>query len=282
MAGNYPDPPGLRLPYDKDGTVGVVVNTAMDAILKSLPAADLAKMNDDDGDAPTASNMYGVTLIFPTLRTITHTYVNWNSGNPLTPFCQSSVDTTNGIDGTWVTVTGPINNNVNSFSKIGARTPTAVTAGATGIKAIRFRDQFGNRDLAALHLYGYATTPGDRLEFWHPTLDQPLRQTPGLTDWGNRPRSTSATKQFRVKNHSPGLTASSIVVGIDELSPASPTLASMTQVRYNGGAYGATAAIASLGPGAVSEIIEVKQDLTASAVMGLWTQRLSAVAGSWA
>lgn len=281
MAGNYPDPPGPKLALDKDGTVGVALNAAATALIRTFSAAEMGLMLDDQTTGPTA-NFSVAAFIFPSPRTITHAYTAWVNANPQNPFCQTSVDTTNGMDGTWLAGTGITNQGTAGFDKVAARSPNALSANGVGIKGIRFRDQFANRALAAVHLWGYPSSPGDRLEWWHPTLDQPLRDTPALYDWGDRPVSSSATKQFRVKNTSATLTANSITIDPQDQVPApSPTLESQVQVRYAGGAYGATATIASLAPGAISDLVEVKQDLLSTAAFGVWNQRVSAVAASW-
>lgn len=280
MAGNYPDPPGNRLSYDKDGTIGLTTDFSGGSVLRTFSAAEMLTMTDDSASGPGASGMFNVTLIFPSPRDITHMHSWWGNPNPPTPYMQSSIDTTNGIDGTWLAVTGASYVN-SSFSKIQARTPYALTANNTGLKAIRVRDSYGNRSLYGLHLYGRPTEYGDRLVAWHPTLDQPFDDVPADLDWGDRPRDSVATKSFRIKNTSASLTASSIVVGGTPLSAASPTLDSQTQYRVDGGAYDASITIDSIGPGAISPVIDIQQSLLSTAALGLWSHRISAIAGSW-
>lgn len=279
MAGNYPDPPGIRLALDKDGTLAFRRSANdFNAAGTAAPASDLKNVVDDDINTyaygnSSVSSSGAMFWIFPSLRDISHVHCSWYAGVTF----EWSPNTTNGIDGTWnaLAVTNQPNTREAQRENIQA-TPTML-----GVKAIRYRSGGGGARTYSLHLYGKPTDTSNRLEFWHPTLDQPLRDTPGFLDWGDRPRSSSATKQVRVKNTSAGLTASSITISNEELVASSPTLASQHQVRYAGGSYGATATIASLAPGAISDLIEVKQDLLENAAVGLFTIRLAAEAGSW-
>jgi hypothetical protein len=125
------------------------------------------------------------------------------------------------------------------------------------------------------------TAATQRLLFWHPTLNQPLSDFPAYFDWGNRPRSSVATRDVRVKNTSDILTASTTVVGVEALTDASPTFVGQHTVSLSGGGFGASVVIPTLAPGQVSPVLTVKQDLLASAALGPWSQRLYAEVGVW-
>lgn len=294
MAGNWPDPPGVKLPYDKDGTLGYMtyrgwsngLPAQFTVVQTPIPEPHMRNMNDENGT--TRANPSGVNsgsadmyLLFPSPRDITHIYIRGYGST-----FQWSNDTTNGMDGTWTTVSGIVDRTAGT--KESMRTEiTTLSPALTGVRALRWTTPSGGSGsfggVWTLHLYGKPTALGDRLEFWHPTLDQPLRDTPAHLDLGNRPRATSQTKLVRVKNCSPALVANDIEVGVDELTPATPTLASQTTLRYGGtGDFAATAEIPSLAPEQISGLVEMKVDLAGDSQLGLVSERLYAVAAGWA
>lgn len=279
MAGNYPDVPGPRIAYDRDGTQGYSLDSGFTTVRGSIPAANMQAMNKEDGAGYNALGGYGnvgYCLYFPILMDITNAFLcTFALGTAAV-----SADTTNGVDGTWSTIT--MTNQ--TFTKPNARQQITAVSGATGIKALRFAVNGGfanSPTVFAMHLYGKPSAVSDRLEFWHPTLDQSLNATPALLDWGNRPRGTTATQQFRVKNLSSTLNANSITVGMESLTDASPTYVSQHTFALGAGAFAATATIPSLSPGQISDVVTVQQALSTTAALSLWWQRIYATAGSW-
>lgn len=282
MAGAYPDIPGPRMAYDRDGTQiyqwenGTLTPAA-------LPATGL---NDETLGAWNVglANKW-IAFIFPEPRDLVGYLLGARHNSTLSaPSWQSSKDTTNGIDGTWTSYGAATIDANMAMDYRTAIQPASVTAA----KAIKFNIIWGGvgtnggANLDGFHLYGQPSATGDRLEFWHPTLNQSLNATPAWFDWGNRPRSTSATKQFRIKNLSTILTASGITVGVEALTDASPTFVSQHTFSLDGGStFSPTVTISSLSPGQFSPVITVKQDLSASAALSLWAQRFYANAGSW-
>lgn len=285
MAGNYPDAPGPRIAYDRDGTQGYILTPGPTAVNSNLTSADLAKMNDEDsGDSVSVpSNNYYVMLYFPVLMDIT-AYATWWGRDGLNA-AQYSADTTNGVDGTWTNFPGSLATNAGSV--VGLRTKImTLTTPITGVKSIRLRlaGSYGGYSdwFNAMHLYGQPSATSDRLEFWHPTLDQPLSQTPAYFDYGDVPRGSVITKDFRLKNLSATLTASTITVGVEANTDTTPTFVSQTQFQYNGGGYAATAALGTLGPSSISQPFTAQLSTSASTTLSLWWQRYYATAASWA
>lgn len=291
ISGNYPDVPGPRIAYDRDGTQLYVMNQGTVTAIASANVKALNNESDDafnSGDGAGGSNpgAYYIIFMFPQLTDLVGYHCNLSMGSYTTfSAIETSTDTTNGMDGTWTAVASPVT--VSEAAAPGYR--THITAQSIpGIKAIRFSATtgsggFGGAHWKSIHLYGKPSAAGDRLSFWHPTLDQPLSDFPAYLDWGNRPRSTSQTIQVRVKNRSTTLTASSITVGMDALTDASsPTYVSQHLFSYQGSGYASTISIPSLAPGAVSDVVSVQQTLLDTAALGLWAQRLYATAGSWA
>lgn len=275
MVGLYPDIPGARMAYDVDGTLGFNINSAGTSIV-AVSGANMRALNKTaPGDVITVTTNGYLSLIFPENRDIV-AVMRSGSGNCIV---QTSTNTTNGFDGTWTQLLA--GGNAGTSPEVVYRTGIT-TASVSNIKAIRFQASTGtNWGARGLHIYGQPSASGDRLEFWHPTLDQALRVTPAHLDYGDHPRSSSTDKSFRVKNLSATLTAGSITLGTDAVTDTAPTKLSELTMNYNGGAFGATASIASLAPGAISEVANLRYAPGSGSSLGLWQQRLTAVASSW-
>jgi hypothetical protein len=288
---NYPSPPAARLSYDQDGSLFYVRNTgisgaeasAYDVLGTLQTQGNLNAIADEDYATQVSggqwSNAYW--LIFPTQRDISHVLLMGTGGNVN---IQWSPNTTNGVDGTWTTLT--IAQGPNTGTRAAMRSAMVATPTLLGVKAIRWflaEGGAGNAATRVLHLYGKPTATGNRLEFWHPTLDQSLRVTPAWLDWGDRVRGTTQVKSVRLKNVSSSLTASGITVSVSALTESgAPTFVSQHSLRINAGSYGSTVSIATLAPGAISQVIDIRQVLDPAASLSLWSQRLNAVATSWA
>lgn len=289
MAGSYPDAIGARFPYDRNGSVGIIYNTGS-GVISEISQSIMTGINDE-GSAGSqlslsgGSTQYWVGFIFPTPIDLAGYFILWRgtksqwTDGPI----QVSNDTTNFMDGTWTQIAA--SHTTTSPVTPGYRT-SQTTLSAAGVKAIRFRYTSGGGAIsygwAAVHIYGKPSTTTDRLELWHPTLDQPLSDTPAYFDYGDVSRGTGALERdFRIKNLSTALTASSITVGVEALTDGSPSYVSQTEFRYNGGAYGPTAILGALGPGGISAPFTAKLDTVPTAALGLWAQRYYAQAGSW-
>lgn len=283
MAGSYADVPGPRMAYDRDGSIGFFIDEANN--VSALSQGELNNGNDENTGSTMKS--YGVTfgattqllgIIFPELRDIAGLYIAMShpSGQ-----VQTSVDTTNGLDGTWVNrgTTSSFNkSNVVTEYRLGI---TAVSWGA--VKAVRFaQNNSGSRTINTFHLYGSITSGQnpDRLRLWHPTLDQEVGGA--YFDWGNVPQSSSADRSFRVKNNSAALTANGITVAFSALSDTSPSVVGQHLVEKSSApGFGASVVLSSLSPGAISEVLTVRRVSPSNAVLSLWWARVTAVASSW-
>jgi hypothetical protein len=252
-----------------------------------VTAAELKVMNNENsGDVVNRSGNNWVMFFFPKRVTITHYFADAGAFGGQYRFIstvETSEDTTNGYDGTW-TGRGSISHRGTAIP--GYRTlVAAVPQPLVNVKTMRVlmshSAQLSSSQIATLHLYGKRSEDSDRLEFWHPTLNQPLSDSPAHLDWGNRPRGTSESRQVRVKNVSNLVTATNITVGMEALTDANPTFVSQHQFAYEGGPLGAAAVIPSLAPGEISGLVTIQQSLLATAVLSLWTQRIYATAGGW-
>ncbi len=283
MVGLYPDAPGRKFAYDADGSVGFGHHVPSN-VVSSLTAAQITTLNGEAGGVAYGSgqSLYDnqtqrLGFIFPELRDIVGVhcgiYYGGTTIGQATSF-ETSVDTTNGIDGTWTTRTVPVRS---TAFRTGIQTYIIA-----GVKAVRWSATLGKSfpsvTFSQLHLYGELSSLSDRLAFWHPTLDQVL--SPAGLDFGELPRSTVATKQFRIKNLSASITANNIVVSGQELTAPNPTIMSVTDFNAGVG-YVAAPNIGALAPGAISGIITQRISLGSTAALSVWRQRIKAVAGSW-
>lgn len=279
MAGTYPDVPGHRMAYDRDGSAGAIVETS--GGVTSLSGGDMVTINDEaSGYVAMSPSTKSLAIIFPELRDVVGyaaVYESTDGSAPSTVY--TSVDTTNGYDGTWVNRGTFVNTTIGA----GLRTIQSVTW--SGIKAVRFHGAGGNfggsNRFLAIHVFG---TPAsgqnpNRLRLWHPTLDQEI--TGAYFDWGDVPRSTALTKQFRVKNNSSTLTANSVALTREALTDTSPTNVSAHEFSTDGVNYAGTVNIGNLAPGAISSVLTMRRTTPSTAVLSLWWARIVASASSW-
>lgn len=280
MAGNYSDAPSWRMAYDRDGTQ--VYNGTSGGMTQLTPAQVQSMNAESGGGFSMVINNYGtrdIVFIFPEKRDVdAYAAFVWGNNYGLQAV-RISTDTTNGIDGTWTQASSVANNGSNI--KPGYRTGIQQST-FLGIKAIAFRDNvaannyYNDPVYNLFHLYGEPVPGGnpDRLEIWHPTLDQ--RVGPAYFDWGDTPRGSSATKPFRVKNISASKTAQSVRVAMEILTDTTPTILSQEALSIDGSSWVAQVNVGDLGPGVISNTVQLRRTLLDTAVMSLWSFRVFA------
>ena len=288
MAGFYADVPGKRIEYDRDGSTALqwFNNTS----LNTLSVAVAQQLNNENpGDPGYRIDMagYWLAVVFPTPHNIVGAFAAGAQagGGSHTVKFMASTDTTTGQDGTWTQmIAGYAEPSVvNPNYRSGIVLPTTnPTVGVKGVRLICASLSGAGADMSTFHIYGHPTAATDRLEFWHPTIDQPLYTTPGLSDLGDDPRGMGFDSfAFRVKNQSATLTANTITLSRDILTDGSPTILSRTEVRYNAGTWGTTAAVGNLAPGAISAVCDARLNVDATTPSGLWAPRIIASAATW-
>lgn len=287
MAGAYPDVPGYRFAYDKDGTTAVY-NVLAGGATYTVSSGDLTTMNQHQGayGAPGSSyfrhpgtpNRYSLTLLFPEPRTITGYYMNLNAllgGNSV---IATSTNTTNGQDGTWTTVVpNPyVYTNGNSIPVAPTYRTTITTVNWVAVSAVRFNIS----DIVwALHLYGSIPTTNspDRLRI----VDLSNNDIAAQLDFSDIRQRNNITKQFKVVNNSSTKTANNITVSLDTNPDASPSLIGQYQLSTDNTAYANAINIGTLAPGASSATLYVRDTVSATAQLGPWALRLIASANTW-
>jgi hypothetical protein len=272
MAGNYPDAPGHRMAYDRDGSLTLRTNVSTAAIT-TLTAAQARALNDESNatlyslDGTSSRNNFTLTIMFPELRDIVG-YSARMAGS----FCNpAALDTS-------------VNPWVQGTTVEAMRSPSVVSF--LGVKAIRFRGTTdggsGSYQLSHVHLYGSpsAGQAPDRLRFWNPTLNQEVAGH--HADYGNVARNSVLPKTFRIKNPSATLTAYSVGLTSEALTDTVPTNVGQMEFSVNGGAYASSVNLGDLAPGAISPIITWRRTTPAGAVLGVWWFRAVASAASYA
>lgn len=290
----YATPPGLRMAYHRDGTVVNDIDTANG--ITTLSSGQMQELNDEDnGTYSWLSGSFTGTerlaFIFPELRDVVGYFVSMATTGTSTVIraLEYSVDTTNGVDGTWVNIANPW---VNAGSVPNPAYRTSIQAiSALGVKGIRFsidRNNVSTAVIGALHLYGNISagqTP-DRLRIWRPTDHgtPDAEISAGHLDWSDSAQASSATKKFRVKNNSATLTANNIIISNQVLTDGSPSIGDDFLYKWAtdpDSAYATTLNIGNLAPGAISADIVVRRTTPSGAQLGAFAVVMAATATSW-
>lgn len=285
MAGSYMDAPAPRIAYDRDGSVGVGITAA--GVPTQLTAAQLQGFNAEaeTGTAPSASATR-VAIVLPVPVDLRAVFLSLAASSP-TVSIETSKDSTTGVDGTWssqAVAANHLKDVTPNYRILSMLTELPGGAANQGVRGVRISSSSSTvlPNIRALHLYGdvsSSATP-DRIAVWHPTTDTPLPAT--QFDWGNVPRSTSANRSFRIKNLSSTLTAHSIEVYIEALTPGTPSVSGMHTVSDNGGATFLTSiTIPSLDPGEISDTLILRRVVPSNGQISVWSARVAADVTNW-
>lgn len=312
MAGSYPDAPWRRMAWDEDGTIfwyasslttyftgTVMPGEERDVTEKGYANNERTLINGTaetlDAGGGGGSLHHSFFIIFPELRDVyglAYWAVASNSGSAMVPTdFEYSVNTTNGIDGTWVSVYAlyPIQDLLyttyswDHWYRIGIVTDDPLPV--TGIRGLRWMQLLPAGLIAQgwwhhLHIYGDKATGAtpDRLLF----IDNDTGlEFEGPLDWGDVPRGTTLTHEIKVMNNSATLTANDIDLSFEALTGPSAGWHSMSD---SGGAFGGTLNITSIAPTAsypAADTITIKLIVGDAENLGLQSCRLQAVTASW-
>lgn len=289
MVGFYPDAPGNRIAYHKNGTAVVLINSIGGT--STVSVGEIAQANNEDNsnyaDFWPAGDDAKCAIIFPEPYDLTHYFIWATNINAVGPI-EISEDTTNGVDGTWTQIAATW---VNGSSLTPAyRTAQVALTGALDVKGIRFladANFFNPAAARGFHLYGEPSPSAspNRLELWHPTLDQSLFYTPSFLDWGDIARDTTPapSKQFRIKNQSGTFVANGIVV-TSEVSldggGATP-FSDAHSFSLDGITFTPTVTITSLAVGAISGLITVEYAPTLTDPLSVNSGYIKTTTTSW-
>lgn len=250
--------PDRRMPYDNDGSQTGAGNLTS-GVYQWYSGTELNELQDDDFTFVSISITGGGNFVFfPENREVTAYYwIAKTSNNPAdipSKTVYGSLDSVNGLDGTWETGSQP------------SGTPTYSTNydWRSGIKPISFtgpkrvfRCIGGNAGVGSqvhynniFHLYGEKAagqTPDDIIYIDHDTT--PGTEYTGPEDFGDQPLGTTVVRQFRIKNTSATKTANTINIQCNDADFA---------ISEDGVVWVVTINIASLSAGAESATLYVR------------------------
>lgn len=273
----YPAITARRMPYDIDGCE-VAFGYITTGIQVWMNSAEKVFLNDEQGYGINNYNTGARNRLWvfsPEVREVTHIY-GYNVGYYTQQFkiIEGSVDTTNGLDGTWETAAMPdgMPLYVNDFSW---RDGIKVVSFSQPIKVLRIGLTYTTSPyyINTLHLYGQKAagqTPDDILFVDASTG----AEFTALKDWGDRPEGTTVIWSFKLKNASAGKIANDINVQLNH--------ADFTIAWASDGPWVSVLDIASIGIGALSNTIYARNQLAPPLLtLGPKQARVIATVGSW-
>lgn len=272
--------PGHRFAYDLDGSVGFVI--ANGGTFTTLTLTELEALNDESSTFAASATAAGganatldVGVVFPQARTILGVFGGIGAADSYQ--WAYSNDTTTGQDGSWTNFTATVGT-YNQYPNI----VSVNLANVRGVKLYHLDYATGGHTvyMYMMHLYGDIPSGEvpDRLELWHPTLNQQLAAND--LNWGDIPRGSSDDFTFRVKNVSTTQTANNITVSLDALA-GSTAMEAQHSLSDDGSTFGATVIITSLAPDTISSLLTVRRITPSDASIGFYATRLVASAASW-
>jgi hypothetical protein len=269
---------------DKDGTQWFSISGA--GAVVAVPSTNIGNMTG----ATTGAGGYQIgsggtdinaklAVVFPEPRDVAGLFISGAAAagtGTSSGSWQYSLDTTNGLDGTWTTAVAAYS--IPYFAVPGYRTnilPVTLSA----VRGVRWaRNAIGSYTaiVGAFHVYGAVTAAaGDRLAIWHPTLDQVAPGT--LFDWGDVPRNTTSTRTFRVKNLSTSKTAGAVRAAMSSLpTEASPTVIGQHLLSADGSTWLSQLTLGDMAPGAISGVLSLRRTTPSNAQPGLYIMRVFA------
>lgn len=292
MSGSYPDNPGRRLAWDDDGTVVLVAGQNNGDTGVGVPpgipytnasVAEMEDMNDEDHASKFGANsnnnnrVVWVTHLFAEKHEIDGAYhVHEGSGGGPSSSAATSVDTTNGYDGTWVDLSLTDFHNISP--PLDHYRDNITSQALSNILGTMFKVEENDGAFHnSIHIYG-AITPGettDRLLFLDP--DNADAEFTKPLDFGDVPRGQTQTDTFKLKNNSSGVTANTVQVTAEDLYLGSGSWYTFSDDDVS---YSATLGLGNIGVGA-TQLVYVKQIVPDAQAPGVYVARVKANQASW-
>lgn len=312
--------------YDADGSIvwiirnqdigeGTAVNwsTAPTNFITDVTSGEKVILNNEDSNpfqgscgtcwfSETVSSSDNVkpgycAVVFPELRDLFaawwHIQVSGGAQDRLYEI-QSSGDTTNGVDGTWVShsnisLPGSVYSDAVVSAELGYRTKFSTSYTGTAIRGFRFivYNNFSGVSIYRmymniLHLYGGISTgeTPDRLLF----IDNLTGlEFVGPLDWGDVARGSTIDYDIKVKNNSSTLSATDTDFSFEALTGTSNTFYTLSD---SGGTFASTLNIpGSIAAGATypaADTITVRLTLSPTEALSLQAARLKMFTNTWA
>jgi len=276
VAGNYPDVPGQRFEYDRDGSI-VMVDGSSSVALAGLQSGNAEAWNTSWN----AQSWFGAAWPEPRNLTGIVTINSYGLEYENDPYAlYISPDTTNSSDGTFTylrDIPGHVWN-LNKGIPDACRRYIEVITGATSVRGIRLypRNYRGGTGTKILHMYGNTPLSSNPDRLVLTDTNGTVITSGAYFDFGNAARNTTDSRSFRIKNVSAGSTAQSIAVAFEVLTNTTPSL--LTQHQFNfGGSWVTNGNIGDLGPGAISGVIQFRRNTVAGAAAGPYQGRITAI-----
>jgi hypothetical protein len=270
MAGNYNDAPSRRMAWDADGTVAMYHPTT--GALVAWNSTQKTELNDEDNvkvyNAPTGKTVW----LFPELREIDGIFAAKYYNNNVLPnygAVDSSGNTTNGIDGTWVQQLATMPDVRSCYDKFRDNIESMAVATESGLRIGWTGSNDSNNGMMAVHIYG-TISPGetpDRILFLDTENSDAVFTK--VLDYAEVPRGQTQSRTIKLKNNSASKTINTI-----QITAESPYLNAGSWFTFGDDdvSYQATYAVGNLGS-AATQLIYVKQNVPDGETLGLQTGR---------
>lgn len=296
MAGAYPDSPGRKMNTAEDGTLlhrfqstnagtpdradGPLTEytaTATHDALGAHGSTDIANLG-----AGSSAGTYGLGFIFPELRDVDGTWAHITPDPATSGGLLHSADTTNILDGSWTaqsTVLATIFNKIGGSGLPSYRDDVyswTVTS-KRGIQIFWNVSGIGAGFWRGFEIYGEIAsgeTPDRIIMLDDDTgLEYAIPQ-----DYGDRPRGSAIDKSMRLKNNSGTKQANTIDVARGVIETVGDS--SSWYTFDNGGGFGASFQVSSLGAGA-SDTFVVRQNIPDASTLQLYEAYIKIDVTSW-
>lgn len=294
--GFYADPPSRRMAYDADGSVTFYVNPSN--VVEVQTATFARSLNSEataqtyDGDrVGTDGRYFGV--IFPEIRDVTHTYRSAGTGSfQVSSFnvtMEVSPNTTNGLDGDWVSAGTFLCNIESTNPNFRTRLGTLSGAGAKGVRHnIPESSPFSSYSFRQWHLHGYKA-PGQtphRIDF----CDSTGAEFNIDNDFGDQPRNSSRTwspattfnqgSGLYLKNRSSTKQANDIALTFETVNSVTD-FPQHVSLSLDNVTFGPILNISQINPQQIVGPIYVRSNPSITAALGLKTGRIKLNVGEW-
>lgn len=287
MAGTYVDVPGVRIPYNIDGSLVKLASTVSNldptingswSIVGNSDVSNIVDGSNVTFYTFSHSNNSGkmLSIAFPQAVNITgHNVLVINSSGNLGSTLYYSTDTNDGTDGTWSS-----SQPSNQDTVVSASTYRNITSvNWVGVKGIRLFSYLSSPVASTMQVYEfglYGTWTPATLAGWHPTLDQQIGGAD--LDFGDIALGTVHTKTFRIKNGR-GLQANTVTISstLGEVQTRTGLLFS-----DDNASWATSIVVPSIAAGAISPVLYVKRTVAPGETANVnGTAEITFVAGSW-
>lgn len=284
MAGGYDDAPGRRMAWDDDGTIAVIWDTDVGGPVYEVSSADKAELNDEDSIAVTPGvgvpaswedEKHTMAFLFPEDREVDGYWSYRASATyTLTHVQEYAQDTTNGLDGTWVTAGTSLQTTTSTTvipdyrDEIQASSASAASGWrVTPTIAI---ETYGNNYWYVVHLYGEISagnTP-DRIIYLDTANSD--AEFSAVLDYGDVPRGQTSTRTIKLKNNSASYTINGVSLTAESLYGDAGSWYTFATTEL--GTYYSTLAVGNI-TSSGTQIIYCKQIIPDAEDLGVWAGR---------